>query len=169
MTFIVRAARLVPRAVPDALRLSAITHGMSHLLGHVAKGCLADLVLWKPEFFGTRAETVIKGGMIAWAQVRCSTRSRYDILTDAIQVGEANGSIPTVQPCYGRPQWGANPGGVAMNSIAWVSQAAVDKGTCDACALELWRLTADQISERNTASKSESRRSRIVATLARRI
>ncbi|ORX36344.1 hypothetical protein BD324DRAFT_489307 [Kockovaella imperatae] len=88
----------------------AITHGMSHLVGHIAKGCLADLVLWKPEFFGTRAETVIKGGVIAWAQV-----------------GESNGSIPTVQPSYGRPQWGANAGSVAMNSIAWVSQAAVDK------------------------------------------
>lgn len=47
----------------------AITHGMSHLIGQVAKGCLADLVLWKPETFGARPEMVIKGGVIAWAQV----------------------------------------------------------------------------------------------------
>ncbi len=48
---------------------SAITHGMSYLVGQVAKGCLADLVLWKPESFGARPEMVIKGGVIAWAQV----------------------------------------------------------------------------------------------------
>ncbi len=47
----------------------AITHGMSHLVGQVAKGCLADLVLWKPDSFGARPEMVIKGGIIAWAQV----------------------------------------------------------------------------------------------------
>lgn len=48
----------------------AITHGMSHLIGQVAKGQLADLVLWKPENFGTKPEMVVKGGIIAWAQVR---------------------------------------------------------------------------------------------------
>ena len=42
---------------------------MSHLVGQVAKGCLADLVLWKPESFGARPEMVLKGGVIAWAQV----------------------------------------------------------------------------------------------------
>ena len=49
---------------------SAITHGMSHLVGHVAVGTLADLVLWKPENFGTKPELVLKSGVIAWAQVR---------------------------------------------------------------------------------------------------
>ena len=48
----------------------AITHGMSHLIGQVAPGQFADLVLWKPENFGTKPEVVIKGGFIAWAQVR---------------------------------------------------------------------------------------------------
>ena len=49
---------------------SAITHGMGHLIGQVAVGCLADLVLWKPENFGTKPEMVLKSGVIAWAQVR---------------------------------------------------------------------------------------------------
>ena len=49
---------------------SAITHGISHLVGQVAVGTLADLVLWKPENFGAKPEMVIKSGVIAWAQVR---------------------------------------------------------------------------------------------------
>ena len=48
----------------------AITHGMAHLIGQVAPGQFADLVLWKPENFGSKPEVVIKGGLIAWAQVR---------------------------------------------------------------------------------------------------
>lgn len=54
------------RHVVDA---RAITHGMSHLIGQVAVGQLADLVLWKPEDFGARPQMVIKGGVIAWAHV----------------------------------------------------------------------------------------------------
>lgn len=49
---------------------SAITHGISHLVGQVAVGTLADLVLWKPENFGAKPEMVLKSGVIAWAQVR---------------------------------------------------------------------------------------------------
>lgn len=53
----------------------AITHGISHLVGDVAVGKLADLVLWKPHNFGVRPETIIKGGVIAWANVRALSRS----------------------------------------------------------------------------------------------
>lgn len=49
---------------------SAITHGISHLVGQVAVGALADLVLWKPENFGSKPEMVLKSGVIVWAQVR---------------------------------------------------------------------------------------------------
>jgi urease alpha subunit len=49
---------------------SAITNGISHLVGHVAVGTLADLVLWKPENFGAKPEMVLKSGVIAWSQVR---------------------------------------------------------------------------------------------------
>lgn len=48
---------------------SAICHGISHIVGQVAKGCLADLVLWKPENFGAKPEMIVKGGFIAWATV----------------------------------------------------------------------------------------------------
>ena len=54
---------------------SAITHGMSHVIGDVAVGKLADLVLWSPANFGVRPETVLKGGVIAWANVSPSSPS----------------------------------------------------------------------------------------------
>ncbi|KAF9060427.1 hypothetical protein BDP27DRAFT_1385570 [Rhodocollybia butyracea] len=66
----------------------AITHGISHLVGHVAIGTLADLVLWKPESFGAKPEMVIKSGVIAWSQM-----------------GDANASIPSVHPLFSKPMW----------------------------------------------------------------
>lgn len=53
---------------------SAITHGISHVVGDVAVGKMADLVLWKPEYFGAKPEMVLKSGVIAWAQVRYRAR-----------------------------------------------------------------------------------------------
>ncbi|CCM04988.1 uncharacterized protein FIBRA_07186 [Fibroporia radiculosa] len=90
----------------------AITHGVSHLVGQVAVGTLADLVLWKPENFGTKPEMVLKSGVIVWAQM-----------------GDANASIPTVQPVIGRPMWGALPMSAALNSVAFVSAASIESGT----------------------------------------
>ncbi|BGP52043.1 Urease [Rhodotorula kratochvilovae] len=90
----------------------AITHGISHLVGDVAVGKLADLVLWKPCNFGVRPEMVIKGGVIAWANI-----------------GDANASIPTVQPVIGRPMWGTHAKAAAMNSMLFVSQLSIDSGT----------------------------------------
>ncbi|EJD42512.1 urease [Auricularia subglabra TFB-10046 SS5] len=90
----------------------AITHGIAHLVGQVKAGTLADLVLWRPENFGVKPEVVLKSGVIAWAAM-----------------GDANASIPTVQPVYGRPMWGAEPAAAAANSVAFVSQASVDAGT----------------------------------------
>ncbi|KAI9454532.1 urease [Lactarius psammicola] len=89
----------------------AITHGISHLVGQVAVGALADLVLWKPENFGSKPEMVLKSGVIAWAQM-----------------GDANASIPTVQPFYGRPMWGAHPASAARNSVSFVSKVSIDTG-----------------------------------------
>ncbi|HNJ50554.1 MAG TPA: urease subunit alpha, partial [Accumulibacter sp.] len=68
----------------------AITHGISHLVGSLEVGKLADLVLWKPAFFGVKPSLVIKGGMIA-----------------AAAMGDANASIPTPQPVHYRPMFGA--------------------------------------------------------------
>jgi len=90
----------------------AITHGISHVVGQIAVGSLADLVLWKPENFGAKPEMVLKSGVIVWAQM-----------------GDANASIPTVQPFFGRPMWGAHPGSAARNSISFVSKASVESGT----------------------------------------
>lgn len=103
---------------------------MSHLIGQVAKGCLADLVLWKPENFGAKPEMIVKGGFIAWGTVSSwkgyAKRSR---LTDyAAQMGEANGSIPTVQPIYGRPMWAAEASSAGMHSLIWASKASIDNG-----------------------------------------
>lgn len=65
------SARTVPQRYVAKYTINpAIAHGISHLVGDVAVGKLADLVLWKPHNFGVRPETIIKGGVIAWANVR---------------------------------------------------------------------------------------------------
>src|SRR6058998_4389312 len=83
----------------------AITHGLAGEIGSIEAGKLADLVLWKPAFFGVKPEMVIKGGVIAWAQM-----------------GDPNASIPTPQPVYMRPMFGALGRAVGGTSIAFVSQ-----------------------------------------------
>jgi len=90
----------------------AITHGIGHAVGQIAVGAMADLVLWRPENFGAKPEMVLKSGVIAWAQM-----------------GDANASIPTVQPFFGRPMWGAYPGSAEMNSVAFVSEISISSGT----------------------------------------
>jgi len=88
----------------------AIAHGVSHEIGSVEKGKLADLVLWKPAFFGSKPELVIKGGFIAWAQM-----------------GDANASIPTPQPLIMRPMFGAFGRATGATSLAFVSQLCAQK------------------------------------------
>lgn len=82
----------------------AIAHGMSHIIGSVEPGKLADLVVWDPKRFGAKPDLVLKGGMIAWARM-----------------GDANGSIGTVQPILSRPMWAVN---VPSTSVTFVSQSA---------------------------------------------
>jgi urease subunit alpha len=89
----------------------AIAHGISHLVGSVEVGKLADLVLWKPAFFGAKPELVLKGGVIAWAQM-----------------GDPNASIPTPQPVRMRPMFGSYGRAVGATSIAFVSRACADRG-----------------------------------------
>jgi urease subunit alpha len=81
-------------------------------------GKLADLVLWKPAFFGVKPELVLKGGFIAWAQM-----------------GDANASIPTPQPLLMRPMFGAYGRATGATSLAFVSQAALDHGAVEPYAL----------------------------------
>ncbi|MDE3098850.1 MAG: urease subunit alpha [Verrucomicrobiota bacterium] len=89
----------------------AIAHGMAHLIGSIEIGKLADLVLWKPAFFGAKPEMVIKGGVIAWAQM-----------------GDPNASIPTPQPVSMRPMFGSFGRAAASSSIAFVSAACKQSG-----------------------------------------
>ncbi|MQM31660.1 MAG: urease subunit alpha, partial [Candidatus Accumulibacter phosphatis] len=86
----------------------AITHGIGHLVGSIAVGKLADLILWKPAFFGVKPSLIVKGGMIA-----------------AAAMGDANASIPTPQPVHYRPMFGAF-GKALRTSVTFVSQAALD-------------------------------------------
>lgn len=90
----------------------AICHGMAHLVGSIEKGKLADLVLWKPGYFGSKPEMIIKGGTIAWSQM-----------------GDPNASIPTPQPVKMRPMFGATSKN--GHSFAFVSKAAVTNGIKD--------------------------------------
>ncbi len=85
----------------------AVAHGIAHAVGSVEPGKIADLVLWKPAFFGVKPSLVVKGGMIA-----------------AAAMGDPNASIPTPQPVHYRPMFGAY-GGALATSVTFVSQAAL--------------------------------------------
>lgn len=89
----------------------AITHGIAHAVGSIEAGKIADLVLWKPAFFGVKPSMILKGGMIA-----------------AAQMGDPNASIPTPQPVHARPMFGAFGRALARSSYTFVSQAAFDAG-----------------------------------------
>jgi urease subunit alpha len=89
----------------------AIAHGMAHEIGSVEPGKRADLVLWNPAFFGVKPEMVLIGGTIAMAQM-----------------GDPNASIPTPQPVYTRPMWGAFGRSLTASSVTFVSEAAMAEG-----------------------------------------
>ncbi|MFO0747324.1 MAG: urease subunit alpha [Myxococcota bacterium] len=86
----------------------AVAHGISDEVGSVEVGKLADLVLWRPAFFGVKPSLVLKGGAIAWAAM-----------------GDPNASIPTPQPVHGRPMFGSFGGARAATSVTFVSGAAL--------------------------------------------
>lgn len=87
----------------------AIAHGLSHEVGSIAVGKLADLVLWEPAFFGVKPDLVIKGGAIAYAMM-----------------GDPNASIPTPQPVHGRTMFGGYGGALTHTSLTFVSKAALE-------------------------------------------
>jgi urease subunit alpha len=89
----------------------AIAHGLDGEVGSVEVGKLADLVLWDPAFFGVRPHLVLKGGFVAWAQM-----------------GDANASIPTPQPVWGRPMFGSSPAVAAATSVSFVAPVALEEG-----------------------------------------
>ena len=96
----------------------AIAHGISDYVGSIEVGKMADMVLWKPAFFGVKPEVVVKGGFIAHAAM-----------------GDPNASIPTPQPVLGRPMFGSMGRAVGPTSYAFVSQAAAEDRLGDALGL----------------------------------
>ena len=97
----------------------AIANGVSHEVGSLEEGKWADIVLWRPAFFGVKPSMILKGGQIAWALM-----------------GDANASIPTPQPVHGRPMFGAFGKATYSSSITFISQAAFQLGVAKKYGLE---------------------------------
>ena len=97
----------------------AISHGVSHEVGSLEEGKWADIVIWRPAFFGVKPSMILKGGQIAWALM-----------------GDANASIPTPQPVHGRPMFGAFGKAVQSSSLTFVSQAAMKLGVAKKYGLD---------------------------------
>ena len=97
----------------------AITHGIAHEVGSIEPGKFADLVLWKPAFFGVKPEMILKGGFIAWANM-----------------GDPNASIPTPQPTLYRPQFAAHGSARRQTSLTFVSRAALELGSLNELELK---------------------------------
>ena len=89
----------------------ALAHGVSHEVGSIEEGKWADLVLWRPAFFGVKPSLILKGGFIA-----------------AAAMGDPNASIPTPQPVHYRPMFGSFGGAVARTSLTFMSQSAIAAG-----------------------------------------
>ena len=102
----------------------AITHGIAHVVGSIEVGKIADIVVWKPAFFGVKPSMILKGGMIA-----------------AAQMGDPNASIPTPQPVHTRMMFGGYGGGL-KKSFTFVSQAAFDAGIGEQLGLQKPLLVA---------------------------
>lgn len=113
----------------------AITMGLSDVVGSIEVGKLADLVLWKPAFFGTKPSLILKGGSIA-----------------AAPMGDPNASIPTPQPVHYRPMFGAFGKGMDSTCVTFVSKAAIDAGIADKLGLSR-RLEA--VRNTRTISKAD--------------
>ena len=112
----------------------ALTHGIAHCVGSVEVGKLADLVIWKPAFFGVKPETILKGGFIAWANM-----------------GDPNASIPTPQPTFYRAQFGAFGRTVSSTSVTFVSAASLESGE-----LENLNLTKRLVAVENCRSVTKA-------------
>jgi urease subunit alpha len=117
----------------------AVAHGMDTEIGSVEPGKLADLVLWDPAFFGVRPHAVVKGGMIAWAQM-----------------GDANASIPTPQPVLPRPMFGAAPPVAAATSVHFVSPQAVEDGLADRIDVKRRLVAVENVRSRGKADMPEN-------------
>ena len=89
--------------------MSNIAHGINRFVGSIENGKIADLVLWKPSFFGVKPELVVKGGSIVWSQM-----------------GDANASIPTPGPVHGRPMFANYGQSLLKSSFTFLSKNAIE-------------------------------------------
>ena len=112
----------------------AIAHGIAHQVGSLEPGKLADIVIWKPAFFGVKPEMIVKGGLIAWSAM-----------------GDANASIPTPQPVLYRPMFGAFGGATAATSLTFLSKVALEEQIPDKLGL---KKTAVAVENCRSISKS---------------
>lgn len=112
----------------------AIAHGISHIVGSLEVGKWADLVVWKPAFFGVKPALILKGGSIALAAM-----------------GDPNASIPTPQPVHYRPMFGSFGGAMARSSLTFVSQAALSAGVGERYGL---RKTLDAVRDCRSVTKA---------------
>ncbi len=96
----------------------ALTFGVSDYLGSIAKGKVADLVLWEPQFFAAKPKMVIKGGLINWSNM-----------------GDPNASLPTPQPCCYRPMFGGFGAAMPETCLSFVSNAAFERGIAERLGL----------------------------------
>lgn len=97
----------------------AITHGIAHTVGSIEVGKLADLVVWPMWSFGAKPRLVVKGGLVVWSQM-----------------GDPNASLPTPQPVYYRPMYGAYGLATQMGRVNFMSQAAIDEGVSEQLGLK---------------------------------
>ncbi len=115
----------------------AITHGIAHAVGSIEPGKLADLVLWKPAFFGVKPSLILKSGAIA-----------------AAAMGDPNASIPTPQPVHYRPMFAAYGGSLSRGSVTFVSQAALENDIGRSLGL---RKTVMAVTDTRNVSKKDMR------------
>jgi urease subunit alpha len=113
----------------------AIAHGMAHHIGSIEVGKRADIVIWDPAFFGVKPEMVLLGGMIA-----------------AAQMGDPNASIPTPQPVYTRPMFGAHRHPANRNAITFVSKASIEAGVKETLGLSKQVLAVENIRQQGKDS-----------------
>ncbi len=123
--------RRVKRYIAKYTINPAIAHGIDYEVGSLEPGKLADIVLWRPAFFGTKPAMIIKGGMIV-----------------AAPMGDPNASIPTPQPVHYRRMFGALGGALAQTSITFVSQAAQSRGVRGELGLQKATLAVRNIREK---------------------
>ncbi len=115
----------------------ALTHGIAHAVGSIEPGKLADLVLWKPAFFGVKPSMILKSGVIA-----------------AAAMGDPNASIPTPQPVHYRPMFGAFGASLSRGSVTFISQAALEHDIGRSLGL---RKTVMAVAETRSVGKKDMR------------